>query len=208
MARWGIRSLLRGGFGLLTLAAIVAQLKVTADAGALNPVNYFSFFTIQSNLISAAVLLYPAYRGDGFKSARLDWWRGAASVYMTVTFFVVIFLLSEVDVGLQLVWVDVVLHKVIPIVIVADYLLDPPASRLSLADGLRWLIFPLIWLAYTLVRGPIAGWYPYPFLDPAHGGYGSVAVTSVAILVAGALLCGIYVWVGNARGGPSRMALA
>jgi hypothetical protein len=194
-------SLVRGFFGLLTLIAIAAQLKVAADAGVLNLVNFFSYFTIQSNLIGAAVLLFLAVRGNAPRSARVDWWRGAASVYLTVTFAVVILLLSKVDVGLQLPWVDFVLHKLIPVVVVADFVLDPPASRLSMRDGLLWLAYPIVWLAYTMVRGPIAGWYPYPFLDPANGGYGTVAVTGVAILVAGAILCAAYVAIGNARAG-------
>ena len=89
-----------------------------------------------------------------------------------MTFFVVIFLLSGIDVQLQLVWVDVVLHKIFPIIVVADWILDPPTTRLSVRDGLLWLAFPLAWTGVTLVRGALDGWYPYPFLDPANGGYG------------------------------------
>jgi hypothetical protein len=195
--------------GVLTLVAIGAQLKTTFDAGVLNLVNFFGDFTIQSNLIGAAVLLYLAMRGGAPRSGRVDWWRGAACVYLTVTFFVVIFLLSTTDVGLQLPWVDVVLHKVVPVVVVADFLIDPPTTRLSISDGLLWLVYPLIWLGYTMFRGPIAEWYPYPFLDPADGGYGPVAVTVVAILVAGAVLSAVYVWLGNLRaGGRSPIASA
>lgn len=192
-------SLARGFFALLTLVAIVAQLKVAADAGVLNLVNFFSYFTIQSNLIGAAVLLFLAVRDDAPRSARVDWWRGAAAVYLTVTFAVVILLLSNVDVGLQLPWVDFVLHKLIPVVVVADFILDPPANRLSMRGGLLWLVYPVVWIAYTMIRGPIAGWYPYPFLDPANGGYGTVTVMIGATLVAGAILCVVYVAIGNAR---------
>ncbi len=40
-----------------------------------------------------------------------------------------------------------------------------------------------MYLVYTLARGPIVGWYPYPFLDPAHaGGYVGVALYCVGIL--------------------------
>ena len=43
------------------------------------------------------------------------------------------------------------------------------------------LLFPVLWLAYTLVRGAIWKWYPYPFLDvPAHG-YAGVAVNCVLV---------------------------
>ncbi len=61
-----------------------------------------------------------------------------------------------------------------------------------------WLTFPSAWLLYTLVRGPVAGWYPYPFLDPAHGGYGSVALYCLAILLGFVVLSTIVRVVGNA----------
>lgn len=199
---------LRVGFAALTLLAIAAQLAVLAGAGGLNPVNFLSYFTIQSNLIGVGALLATAVAGRR-RGRAVDWWRGAASVYLTVTFVVVILLLSNVDVGLQLAWVDFVLHKLFPVVVVADFLLDPPRGRLAVRDAALWLVFPLLWLAYTMVRGPIAGWYPYPFLDPAlNGGYGAVLVTIVAILVVGAVLCGVYAALGNLRSGSRRRASA
>ncbi len=195
-----VTTLARVGFSALTALAIIVQLLTVANSTNLNVVNFFSYFTIQSNLIGVAVLLATAAAGARPRGRWLDWWRGAASVYLTVTFVVVILLLQNVDVGLQLVWVDVVLHKIFPVVVVADFVLDPPRTRFSLRDGLLWLVYPLVWLAYTLIRGPIAGWYPYPFLDPdKSGGYGAVAITSVAVIVAGAVLCAAYVWIGNRR---------
>ena len=127
----------------------------------------------------------------------LELLRGAAAVYLTVTFFVVIFLLSGVDVQLQLVWVDVVLHKIFPIVVVLDWVLDPPRTRLSFRDGLLWLVFPLAWTGLTLVRGSIDGWYPYPFLNQVNGGYGTVAVTVVAVTIGFGLIAAATIAVGN-----------
>ena len=105
---------------------------------------------------------------------------GAAVVYLTVTFFVVIFLLSGIDVQLQLVWVDVVLHKIFPIMVVADWILDPPMTRLSVRDGLLWLAFPLAWTGVTLVRGaPTAGIRIRSSTRPTAA-TGQVAITAVA----------------------------
>lgn len=192
--------LVRAATALAAIAAIVAQAKVLADNGALDLVNFLSYFTIQSNLIGIVALGTLAAHGASPRPAWLEWLRGAATVYLTVTFVVVLLLLQNVDVGLQLAWVDLVLHKLTPVVIVADWLLDPPRTRLSTRNALLWLVYPLVWLAYTLVRGAAVGWYPYPFLDPAHAGsYGSVAVTSLIILVAGAVLSLVVAWLGNRR---------
>jgi membrane protease YdiL (CAAX protease family) len=48
-----------------------------------------------------------------------------------------------------------------------------------------WLAWPLVYLAYSLVRGAVVDWYPYPFLDPDEsGGYAGVAGYALAILAA------------------------
>ena len=52
--------------------------------------------------------------------------RGAAVVYLIVMFVVVIAFLSGEDVQLDLQWVDFVLHKLFPVVVLLDWLIDPP----------------------------------------------------------------------------------
>ena len=96
----------------------------------------------------------------------------------------VIFFLSDVDVSLQLPSVDLLLHKIFPVIVVLDWILFPPMTRLRYTDALRWLVYPVVWLAFTLIRGAADGWYPYPFLDPTDGGYGMVAVVVVGITTA------------------------
>jgi hypothetical protein len=189
--------LVRGLTALVAVVAIVVQAKTLADAGALDVVNFFSYFTIQSNLIGIAVFLVMAVQSSRHRPATLEGLRGAATVYLTVTFAVVVALLQEVDVGLQLGWVDIVLHKMTPVVIVADWIIDPPLVPIGWRRSLTWLAYPLVWLAYTLIRGAIVGWYPYPFLDPANGGYGQVAVTVAIVLVTGAVVCVFYGWLGS-----------
>lgn len=189
---------LRVGFAALAVVAILVQLLDLADRGVLNPVNYFSYFTIQSNLIAVAALLAAAATWRGNRSRGVDFFRGAATSYMTLTFIVFALLLADTDVDTAIVWVDRVLHRVIPIVMVADWILDPPTLPISFQRALWWLAYPFAWLVYVLVRGPIAEWYPYPFLDPANGGYASVAVYGVAIFVGMVAIVWAVVAAGNA----------
>jgi hypothetical protein len=204
MDRRLVHALARVFFGGLTLAAILTQLADLAAAGTLDPISYFSYFTIDSNLIATAVLLIGAAWWRSEPSPTFDLVRGAAVVYMSVTGIVFTLLLSNTDVDTAIPWVNSVVHQLIPIVIVADWLLDPPAQRLTTRQGLLWLTFPFAWLAYTLIRGSLTGLYPYPFLDPANGGYWSVAIYIVAILVVMAIVCWLTVVLGNAAGGGRR----
>jgi hypothetical protein len=189
----------RAFFGLLVLAAIGTQLADLSGRGVLDPLHYFSYFTIDSNLLAAALFLILAVR-RGQRSAGFEMARGVGVICMTVTGIVFSVLLSGTDVDTAIPWVNDVVHSVMPIVVAVDWLLDPPRMQLTYRQGLRWVIYPAIWLAYTLVKGPIVDKYPYPFLDPANGGYGTVAIYVVGILAVMALVCLAAVWVANAAG--------
>ena len=201
----------RIAFALLTLAAVIYQFLERAGKGSFNPVNFFSFFTIQSNLLAAAVLLVLGLRANPADrpSRGEDLARGAAVVYMAATGVVYGLLLSGYTESLQTAvpWVNNVLHRLMPLVVVADWLLRPPAHRIPFRRALLWLAYPLLWLAYTLVRGAGVRWYPYPFLDPTlSGGYLGVAAYCVAI-TAGFLLFSLLI-IALGRRPRHRMGLA
>lgn len=173
-------AVVRLGFALLTIAAIVVQAAGNAN---FDPVNYFSYFTIDSNLIATALLLAGAAMWRNDDTPALDLLRGAAVVYMTVTGVVFTLLLRGTDVDTTIPWVNTVVHEAGPLFILADWFVVPPRRRISSAQSLLWLAFPLVWTIYTVIRGAVSGRYPYPFLDPANGGYATVAVYMIVILV-------------------------
>jgi len=78
------------------------------------------------------------------------------------------------------------MHVWIPLVLVLDWLFSPgrPALRWT---GLRIVvIFPLAWLAFTLLRGAATGWFPYPFLEPATGWLSiGIYILGIAVLILG-----------------------
>ncbi|MDQ6900827.1 MAG: Pr6Pr family membrane protein [Candidatus Dormibacteraeota bacterium] len=66
----------------------------------------------------------------------LDLQRGAAVVYMIVVGVVFRLLLSGTDVDTAILWVNTGVHELMPMVMVTDWLLDLPAQRVSLRQGL------------------------------------------------------------------------
>ena len=190
--------------GLGIVAAIVAQLAFSLDYGVPDVpsflVNFFSFFTILSNALAAIVLLAGAY--FEFRKAptpaSYTLVRGSVTAYMVTTGVVYNLLLRGIslDQATTLPWSNEVLHLIAPIYLLLDWLLAPGRGRIAVRDFPVILAFPAAWLVYTLIRGPIVGWYPYPFLDPSQErGYGAVLVYSIAIAgfiaIMGAIVVGI-----------------
>lgn len=178
-------------FALLGFSAIVTEIAVLVERNIFTPENFFSFFTIESNILAVVSLsLGGLFAFAKIKSRKLDFFRGAITLYMVVTGIVFAVLLSGLE-NVQLTavpWDNIVLHYIMPIVIALDWFMDPPKKRFSMKRASLWLVFPIAYLAYSLVRGPIANWYPYPFLNPANGGYEQITITSVAIAVLGFVL--------------------
>lgn len=181
-------------------AAIVAQLLRSLQSPTFLFWNFFGYFTIQSNVIIALALALTLVtaarrqRGD----VRLSVFRGAATVYIATTGIVYNTLLvnAALDNSFTVPWSNDVLHKIIPVYAVLDWLLFSDRARLVMRNVWWFLLYPAVWLVVVLIRGATDGWVPYPFLDPAQG-YGVVALYCLGVAVFIALM-GILV-VGMSR---------
>jgi hypothetical protein len=170
---------------LVVFATIATQITDRILNDAFDPEEYFSYFTIQSGLINIVVFVV-----GGVMALRLPRdtvlftsVRAATLAYAVVTAGVYNLLLRGIPyegfVGLQ--WPNEVLHVWIPIVIVLDWLLSPGRPALPWSTLRLAVVFPIAWLVYTLLRGAVTEIYPYPFIDPATAGWGSVVVYIVAL---------------------------
>jgi hypothetical protein len=182
----------------LVLALLDAAALIDAARASLHLGHFFSFFTIESNILACVVLLGGSLADPSSRGWSMV--RAAATLYITITGIVYAALLAHQDVGLTSAWVNDVLHRVVPLAMLADWLLFDPWPRTSRSTALSWLAGPLAFLAYSLIRGPIVHWYPYPFLDPRHkGGYVHVALICVVLAIGMALLALLISWIGDRR---------
>jgi hypothetical protein len=213
-------AVLRIVFAAAGAAAIVGQLafsiSVIEDSGrtvSLLVWNFFSFFTVDSNVLAVAVLLLGSYVLLSRRGPDPRWFtvlRLVAVTYMTTTGVVYNLLLRNVDLpqGSTLPWSNEILHLVAPIFMLLDWCFAPGRTPLPYWRSIRVVvIFPIVWAAYTLVRGPfvpneVTGatyWYPYPFLDPnqSPNGYLSVAFYVVLIAAIIGLVAAGAIWVSR-----------
>ncbi|MBE1514445.1 Pr6Pr family membrane protein [Nesterenkonia halotolerans] len=180
-------------------AAVTATFFDTASRSAINPFNFFGFFTMQSNILLAALLLITAAQELTRRSRRPSWIvpaRAAATTYMLIVGIVYNTLLDGLAGGVDLGWANAVLHIVFPLYALADWILFNDRYQLPMQLVWLMLIYPLTWCAVVLIRGATDGWVPYPFLDPATG-YVSVTTYVVAIATTIAVFGMFVIWISR-----------
>jgi hypothetical protein len=195
-----VLNLARLGFAATAIAAMAYQFAESAETDFLKA-NFFSFFTIQSNILAVVALFGLVVVPRERRTSLFDGARTAAVLYMAITSVVFALLLSGLQEDLQTSasWVDFVLHKLMPVVLVADWLVDSPRHRLPWWTVLAWLAYPLAWFAYTLARGADVDWYPYPFVDVSEHGYGGVLARAGALAACFAAAGAVLLWAANRR---------
>jgi hypothetical protein len=204
-----ISGLLRLVAGALVLVAVATQITDQVLGDAFEPARYFSFFTVQSSLVNVVVLTTGGVLAlrlqrdpELFTAVRMS-----TVAYAAVTAVVYNVLLrglpSDGFVGLG--WPGEILHVWIPVFIVLDWLFAP--GRPALGWGRIWLAigYPLAWVAFTLVRGVVTGWYPYPFLD-SDAPAGPVSVIAYIVAIAFFIIVVACAAIVVSRVGPSVLA--
>lgn len=197
--------------------AIIAQLGATVTYAqgqgqhlATAITNHLSYFTVMSTAAGAVVLaiggvwLARQSRTDASEPRWLSLLFLCIGSAVVITGLVYNLLLRndgapDPD---TLVWASEIKHVVAPLVFAADLVLHVARRPLRWSDATLALIFPVVWAVYTLARGefitdPLTGnpwWYPYGFLNPHIGGYGSVSlyIVGIAALLAG--IAALSIW--------------
>lgn len=167
--------------------------------------NYLSYFTQLSSLYAAAMLLAGLWRVTRPGSARYESMRGAAVLYMLITAIVYELLLAQHDAIQHITpaYNNWVLHRIVPLVVLGDWVYVEPRKPIPWQSAVTWLGFPVIYLAYTLVRGAWENWYPYPFVDPRPDGYLPVALQCTLIALGASALAMAIRWLGNRARPPA-----
>ncbi|WP_031020023.1 Pr6Pr family membrane protein [Streptomyces sp. NRRL S-1314] len=183
--------------------AVLATAAVLIEVLLGGPTRVLSYFVIQSSVLLALVTLASARRAWTARHPLPGAVTGAALLYVVVASLVHHIALADAAPAYAMTagsgggaaWLEPVaghlLHTVLPVAALLDWLVLTPPARMHLRQATTWLLYPLAYLAFTLTRGELlpgstAARYLYPFLDVARHGYRSV--------LANALLVGLAIY--------------
>lgn len=192
----------------ITFGVLVFQIFLTVNARLANGdslvgalIFYFTFFTILSNLMVAAV-----YLSDLVAWRWLDWWRtpwvrgmmAAAIVLVMIVYHVLLLGLVQMDIWFTI--ADRILHYVDPTMYALWWLLFQQHGKLRWSDLPRMLVYPLIYVAWAMARGAVVNEYPYPFLAANKLGYPQVILNGLGVLAGFVLLYALAIGIDRALG--------
>jgi hypothetical protein len=180
-------------FGTTALVAFVGlgmEVVVTAISGggyftsaAGRVFNLLFYFTIESNIVIAVTTLLLAVRVRRWSAVfRFFWLTGIIGILITGIVYHAVLAQNAHFVGWGAVATQL-LHSVVPVLALVGWLVFGPRSRFTWPLVGLALVHPAVWLTVTLVRGALAGWYPYPFIDVTQIGYARMAVNSAVLAV-------------------------
>jgi hypothetical protein len=132
-------------------------------------IRFFSFFTILTNTLVACYFTSVSF---DFSSANKPGVLTAITAYIFMVGIVYQIALRHLwqPAGMQLI-VDELLHSMIPLLVIFYWYLYENKKAIRYGQIKSWLIYPLLYLGFTLIRGEFSGFYPYPFIDVSKIGW-------------------------------------
>jgi hypothetical protein len=166
--------------------------------------SFFSYFTVLSNTLVATVLTceWTSRESAARRWFLQPWVSSAIAVSIAVVSLAYNLLLRHLwhPEGWQ--WLaDELLHDIMPLLFLGYWWWCVPKGTLRVWHIALWVIYPLLYFAYSLLRGHLLAVYPYPFVDVDKLGYPQVFINAGGLLagfvVIALLVIGLDRWLGS-----------
>lgn len=186
MKRCVTAAALAGWVGLAIQQYLIFYSRWSTGASLLGGlVNFFSFFTVLTNTLVVVVLSYAVVDRDSaakrfFLAPRVSSAIAVSIVLVSLAYNLLLRHLWKPE-GFQFI-ADELLHDVMPLLFVVYWWRCVPKGTLQCKHIGLWVLYPLVYFAYVLLRGDLLGQYQYPFFDVGTLGYPQVFVNAGGIL--------------------------
>ncbi len=163
-------------------------------------VRFFSFFTILTNILVASYFTNQVLSSKG-NSENLFSKTGtltAVTVYITVVGLVYQIALRHLwkPTGMQRI-VDELLHTIIPTLAIIYWFLYEQKHKLRWKIIPSFLLYPLFYLGYILLRGEFSEFYPYPFINVTELGWPQIGINILVLFSVFLILSILFVGIGK-----------
>ena len=176
---------------ILGLFAVISGL-ITADKKI--DIETLYYFTYQSNILVIVYFIIDIIYLIKKQKIFMPRLKGTITMSITVTFLIYHFLLSGGYENRADIIRSTILHYVVPIMTILDYILFDKKGIYKNIDPILWLIIPLIYFLFIFIRAKLGGelsngsYYPYFFIDINKYGMKTVLKNALFITIAFTIL--------------------
>jgi hypothetical protein len=156
-----------------------------------------SYYTLQSNILVFIFFSYWVWRIWRARPKQpivlSPTIKGAVTICVTLTFLVYHFMLAPtmftMDNQYALSPANLLVHYITPLMVIADWLLFDKKGLLKKLDPLKWLLIPLAYFVFAVIRAQFTTFsfsdsrYPYFFMDFDKFGAGRVGIYILFITI-------------------------
>ncbi len=193
--------MLLGWFAIIAQLALMIHNRQASVPETL--VRFISFFTILTNLWVAIYFTTKSLKISVKKFPLIYTWgtTTALTAFILVVGITYQVVLRQIwnPTGLQRL-VDELLHTVIPLFVLVYWYCYSQSGDYKWRPILHWMVYPIFYFLFVLVRGNVSHFYPYPFINADK------LKLSVVLLNAGLLfvfilgIIALLIFIGRKRG--------
>lgn len=183
---WVLISIIAGFVGLTIHCYYTVSRKLEEGFSLLySIIHFYSYFTIIINTILAVLLLLYYLKPE----SKLSIWfikpqvsAGLANYILIVGAVYYALLFNPAKPFTAEVLASHLLHSVTPISYLIIWFRDLRGEQLKYSQAVKWLMFPLAYFSYVLIRGLIVNKYPYFFIDVVKYGDAQVILNAIGVM--------------------------
>lgn len=197
---------------ILGWGTLVLRLKLRIETEDVSPlesiIRFFSYFTILTNILVTVyftVLVFDKKKqGLFYKPGTLT---AITSFIMFVGVIYHLLLRSLWDPQGMVMVFDEIHHTIAPLITLIFWFLYEDKKQVILKPVLLWLLYPISYIIWALVRGSMSSFYPYYFLDINTLGLQAVIINSLGLFLVISLFLVVFWFLGKQLGRFGKPAL-
>ena len=191
-----------GAYSVISQWIIILLKPENENSFLTETVRYYSYMTVWTNILVTvgfgAVSVFAAARWADFFRRKIV--QTGTAVYIIIVGFAYHFLLSATFNPTGLEWFgNLLLHYINPVLYLLFWWIVVEKHENAYSLAWRWLVFPVAYFIYSLIRGLITDWYPYFFVDVTTLGYTQVMLVSAGLLTGYALIGLLLVFLNSKK---------
>lgn len=185
-------------FAVITQYVLMIEHRVSSIPE--TTVRFFSFFTILTNTLVALYMSQLFLKSISKNNTHYapSKFLTPLTVYITIVGLIYQLILRQIwnPQGIDKL-VDELLHTIIPLCMIIYWYFDKNNKHNTYKNIPIWLIYPIVYLLFILIRGHYSEFYPYPFINVSQIGMEQAGINALFLILFFIIISCTFIFLKN-----------